>query len=751
MANNFLTVQAQKFKLAGAGITSSATTIILQSFKTPAGTNIVTSDFGALGLLVLDPGTSSEETVSFTTVTQNADGTATLTGVTRGLGFTTPYTNVSGNQKAHAGGSVAVLSNPAAFYYKFTAKDNDETISGLWTVPTPTSPGHIANKAYVDAFVSGGSISIDALSVAGTAGETIANGQIVYFKASDSRWWLADADSIATIDDVILGVAQGSGTAGNAITGGVLLAGVDNAQSGLSAGAIYYISNTAGGISSSAGTNSRVIGQAKSTTELYFDPRFYNNRFLTSDGISATASDQSQTTTNATIEAGEANSTTRKNSIAQSFIGTKTKLRGVILRKKADTGTFTGTVTIGIKADSGGSPTGSYLASTTFTNLQWSLIGDDTDFETIFSSELTLTASTTYHIHITTSTSDTSNHPNFGYNTAGGYALGALKYNNTTDGWVTVVGGDLYFETLEGKVSQVAKSDTAGVLKNFTKTPVITVYTSTGVSHIGDSTTQFDITNPSGTTFRYTWDTTGTNPNISASTIRVGQQLAVYGANFASGNQGYFQVTGVGSNYFEVTNASGVVESNKTIGGGYINKGTFWTKPENLAYIRVRVVGSGGGGASGSGTDHAENGGGAGGYSEKIISASSLNARESVITGSASAATLSGKTSGFGAHCYATGGGGGSGTPSTSIGGLGFNGDVNIPGAPGNIGADTSSNSDGGAGGSSVLGAGGIGNNNGSGGDGLGYGGGGGGGGESSGTTTGGTGSQGAVIVEEFY
>lgn len=86
----------------------------------------------------------------------------------------------------------------------------------------------------------------------------------------------------------------------------------------------------------------------------------------------------------------------------------------------------------------------------------------------------------------------------------------------------------------------------------------------------GDSTTQFDITNPSGTTFRYTWDGTGTNPNISDSklSVQVGDYAFTVGANFAAGNYGVFVVTGVGANYFEVNNAGGAVESDKTLGAG---------------------------------------------------------------------------------------------------------------------------------------------------------------------------------------
>jgi len=88
---------------------------------------------------------------------------------------------------------------------------------------------------------------------------------------------------------------------------------------------------------------------------------------------------------------------------------------------------------------------------------------------------------------------------------------------------------------------------------------------------LGDSTTQFDITNPSGTTFRYTYDATGTDPAITAALMPVGKVTYIAAQNFNAANNGVFTVTGSGANYFEVTNASGVVESNKTIGTGFID------------------------------------------------------------------------------------------------------------------------------------------------------------------------------------
>lgn len=91
---------------------------------------------------------------------------------------------------------------------------------------------------------------------------------------------------------------------------------------------------------------------------------------------------------------------------------------------------------------------------------------------------------------------------------------------------------------------------------------------------IGGSTTQFDITNPTGTTFRYTWDGTGTDPEIGEN-IQINSQIVIAAANFNAGNNGTFTITAfdTDANWFEVTNASGVVESNKTIGGGSITVG----------------------------------------------------------------------------------------------------------------------------------------------------------------------------------
>jgi hypothetical protein len=89
---------------------------------------------------------------------------------------------------------------------------------------------------------------------------------------------------------------------------------------------------------------------------------------------------------------------------------------------------------------------------------------------------------------------------------------------------------------------------------------------------LGSSTSQFDITNPTGTTFRYTYDTTGTDPEIGEN-IQVNSQVVIAGQNFTAANNGTFTVTAFDTNWFEVTNASGVAENNKTLGTGSLTVG----------------------------------------------------------------------------------------------------------------------------------------------------------------------------------
>lgn len=119
-----------------------------------------------------------------------------------------------------------------------------------------------------------GTANVNRIVVSGTAGETLAAGNLVYLKESDGRWWKADADLASSIENIMLGIAQGSGTAGNPVSNGVLIWGLDSNQTGLTTNTIYYASNTAGGISSTVGTSEVTVGYSASTTSIIFNPRY---------------------------------------------------------------------------------------------------------------------------------------------------------------------------------------------------------------------------------------------------------------------------------------------------------------------------------------------------------------------------------------------------------------------------------------------------------------------------------------------
>lgn len=267
--------QLQNFFLAGAGAVAGATTITLKSMKTIDGAALtMATDFGSIAYGTLEPGNNTlEESISFSSLVNNANGTVTLGGI-KSITFGEPYTSTTGLSKTHAGSTTFVVSNTSGYYTKFAIKENDETVTGSWSFPTPLSNANAATKLYVDSIAFGTPITNAAIVVQGTAGENVTVGQVLYLKVSDGLWYVASSASAATTDLLQLGIAQTTVTTGNPITGGILVKGVDTHQSGLVAGTIYYLS-TAGAISTSAGATARAIGQGRNTTSIYFDPVFF--------------------------------------------------------------------------------------------------------------------------------------------------------------------------------------------------------------------------------------------------------------------------------------------------------------------------------------------------------------------------------------------------------------------------------------------------------------------------------------------
>ncbi len=148
-------VQGRDYYLFGAGISSTDTTIKLQSLTIPNSLIRMTmAMFGTdlIGYATLDPEIPTrEENISFTGITQNPDGTAELTGVTRGLNLISPYTQDITLRQPHIGGSIMRVTNPVQLYNDLANKHNDETIDGAYTFPGTTGTGRPVLAVDVDA------------------------------------------------------------------------------------------------------------------------------------------------------------------------------------------------------------------------------------------------------------------------------------------------------------------------------------------------------------------------------------------------------------------------------------------------------------------------------------------------------------------------------------------------------------------------------------------------------------------------
>lgn len=132
---------------------------------------------------------------------------------------------------------------------------------------------------------------------------------------------------------------------------------------------------------------------------------------------------------------------------------------------------------------------------------------------------------------------------------------------------------------------------------------------------------------------------------------------------------------------------SNTINSTATGGGNYVMRAytspATWTKPAGLVAVKVTVVGGGGSllATSGAGVTGGSGGGGAAIY---YAPASSIPAPQPVTVGAAGATTApaSGETSSFGALASATGGVAAPGAAG-SAGGTGTGGTANIPGGSG--------------------------------------------------------------------
>lgn len=192
----------------------------------------------------------------------------------------------TGNVLAVAGGDLRVATADVG-----TNADSVPTLSSTSTFTNKTLTSPTVNTATIGGatlLAEGASIDLDpalsadgtysGIAITGTAGTTLAFGDLIYLSSVDSRWELVDADSVTTCGAVLTGMCVLAAAAdGNATK--ILLQGnirADAAFPALTVGANVYAGLTAGDIVTTAPSATddvvHVVGKALTADSIYFAP-----------------------------------------------------------------------------------------------------------------------------------------------------------------------------------------------------------------------------------------------------------------------------------------------------------------------------------------------------------------------------------------------------------------------------------------------------------------------------------------------
>lgn len=445
------------------GYDSYLTASIGSSDATVYVNTLPTKTAGVLTIFALD-GRTVVEKIYYTGIASSPNR---LTTVTRGLATidtagVLSFAAVTANQVSHpANARIAMTDNVHYLGRALSVLNGDEAFGGVPQMPssrTIDTSRDLVDKEYADLVgATAGGITAFAVTQNGVAsllqvnvgaGTMIGAASIVTYAGAAAQAVTNSATNYVqlTIAGALVinttGFTDGNLPLATVVASGGSITSVTDKRAWLT---MALTPNQSAALAGTAGTPSA------------------SNLFVTDQDTSSVI-DQSQTTVNGTTAVGEANITTKRFRVSQTFVPGRTDISAVSLWKKADTGTFTGTVTVVIDTDAAGNPAFDALATVTLSNATYLALSNDAEFTATFSSPyLALTVGATYHIRVEISTNDTSNHPNLGIKTTSGYASGVLKWQNTTDGWTSTT-TDLYFKTIYTSAGKIPRLDTNGAL-----------------------------------------------------------------------------------------------------------------------------------------------------------------------------------------------------------------------------------------------------------------------------------------------
>lgn len=142
-----------------SSLSQTQSTITLTSFQEPVSNIPYTMAYLNTDIVyaTINPETTRSEFVSFTGITQNSNGTATLTGVVRGLERSYPFVASSTLAGNYPGQTKFILSSPPQFFNEYAVKRNSQWITGTWgfgalpvSSTTCSTAYQFCNKSYID-------------------------------------------------------------------------------------------------------------------------------------------------------------------------------------------------------------------------------------------------------------------------------------------------------------------------------------------------------------------------------------------------------------------------------------------------------------------------------------------------------------------------------------------------------------------------------------------------------------------------